>query len=126
ARCARRHLGERARGLHRSRAPAGAPGRAGMAPQARGDGLPAPAEAGRRCRRRRTVAPARARRRPGHHGVAPVSHPRAAFLHELGIEELPASYIAPALEALAAGLKETLGEARVLSGDWATFATPRR
>jgi len=55
-----------------------------------------------------------------------VSHPRADFLLELGVEELPASYIAPALEALAAGLKETLGEARVASGDWATFATPRR
>jgi glycyl-tRNA synthetase beta chain len=55
-----------------------------------------------------------------------MSHPRADFLLEVGLEELPASYIAPALEALAAGLKETLGEARIASGDWATFATPRR
>jgi len=55
-----------------------------------------------------------------------VSHPRTDFLLELGLEELPAAYIAPALDALAHGLKETLAEARLATGDWATFATPRR
>jgi glycyl-tRNA synthetase beta chain len=55
-----------------------------------------------------------------------VSAPRADFLLELGIEELPTSYIRPALEQLAAELKEAIAEARLACGDVATFATPRR
>ncbi len=52
--------------------------------------------------------------------------PRADFLLELGLEELPSSYIRPALDQLARELKEAIAEMRLDSGDVATFATPRR
>jgi glycyl-tRNA synthetase beta chain len=55
-----------------------------------------------------------------------VSAPRADFLLELGVEELPASYIAPALAQLERELKDALGEARLAFEDSVTFATPRR
>ena len=55
-----------------------------------------------------------------------MSTPRADFLLELGFEELPTSYIRPALEQLASELREDIAEMRLASGDVATFATPRR
>jgi glycyl-tRNA synthetase beta chain len=55
-----------------------------------------------------------------------VSAPRADFLLELGVEELPTSYIAPALAQLERQLREGLGEARLRFDDTVTFATPRR
>lgn len=55
-----------------------------------------------------------------------MSAPRADFLFELGVEELPTPYIRPALEQLAGELRETIGELRLDSGDVATFSTPRR
>ncbi len=51
---------------------------------------------------------------------------REDFLLELGVEELPASYIAPALTQLAAGLVAALDDARLAHGVAATYATPRR
>ena len=51
---------------------------------------------------------------------------RADLLLELGVEELPTSYIRPALEQLASELKEAIAEMRLTHGDVATFATPRR
>ena len=51
---------------------------------------------------------------------------RADFLLELGLEELPTSYIRPALEQLARELREEIADMRLASGDVATFATPRR
>lgn len=55
-----------------------------------------------------------------------MSAPRADFLLELGVEELPSSYIAPALAQLERQLREALGEARLRFDDTVTFATPRR
>jgi glycyl-tRNA synthetase beta chain len=55
-----------------------------------------------------------------------VSAPRSDFLLELGVEELPTSYIAPALTQLERQLREALGEARLRFDDTVTFATPRR
>ncbi len=55
-----------------------------------------------------------------------MSHPRADFLLELGIEELPTSYIAPALDQLASELREAIAELRLPVGDVVTFSTPRR
>jgi len=55
-----------------------------------------------------------------------VSHPRADFLLELGFEELPTTYIAPALEQLAGELREAISEQRLAFGETVTFATPRR
>jgi len=55
-----------------------------------------------------------------------MSTTRADFLLEIGIEELPTSYIRPALDQLASELREAIAEMRLASGDVATFATPRR
>ena len=48
------------------------------------------------------------------------------FLLEIGTEELPASYIAPALEQMAKALRSGLEEARLFCGQARTAATPRR
>ncbi len=50
----------------------------------------------------------------------------ADFLLEIGVEELPTSYIEPALGQLERGLRESLGEMRLGFSDCVTFATPRR
>jgi glycyl-tRNA synthetase beta chain len=55
-----------------------------------------------------------------------LSTQRTDFLLELGFEELPTPYIRPALEQLAAELREEIAEMRLATGDVATFATPRR
>ena len=48
------------------------------------------------------------------------------FLLEIGTEEIPASYIQPALDAMAAMLGKTLKNQRVSHGAIQTMATPRR
>lgn len=48
------------------------------------------------------------------------------LLLEIGTEEIPAGYIAPALEALAAELLKQLDMARITHGRADTFGTPRR
>ena len=48
------------------------------------------------------------------------------FLLELGTEELPASFVLPALEELESGLKARLSDARLTHGEVRTFGTPRR
>ena len=48
------------------------------------------------------------------------------FLLEIGTEEIPASYIKPALEAMATMLSKTLSDQRVAHGSIQTMATPRR
>ena len=48
------------------------------------------------------------------------------LLFEIGTEEIPAGYIGPALEALAAQAAAALREARLSFGPMRTFATPRR
>ncbi len=48
------------------------------------------------------------------------------LLLEIGTEEIPAGYIAPALEALAAELLKQLDAARITHGRAETFGTPRR
>ena len=48
------------------------------------------------------------------------------FLLEIGTEEIPASYIKPALEAMAAMLSKTLSDQRAAHGSIQTMATPRR
>jgi glycyl-tRNA synthetase beta chain len=50
----------------------------------------------------------------------------ADFLLEVGVEELPAGYIEPALGALAEGLTVDLRELRLGFGEVRTYATPRR
>jgi glycyl-tRNA synthetase beta chain len=48
------------------------------------------------------------------------------FLLEIGTEEIPASYIQPALDAMATMLQKTLTDNRVVHGAIQTMATPRR
>ena len=48
------------------------------------------------------------------------------FLLEIGTEEIPASYIQPALDAMATMLGKLLGDRRVAHGTIRTMATPRR
>lgn len=48
------------------------------------------------------------------------------LLFEIGTEELPAWYVAPAAEALRSGLREALLAAGLGFGEVAAFATPRR
>jgi len=48
------------------------------------------------------------------------------FLFEIGTEEIPASYLAPALEQMAEKLRTALEAARLPCGDVYTTATPRR
>jgi len=48
------------------------------------------------------------------------------LLLEIGAEEIPAGYIAPALKALQASLTEKLSAARIDHGNIKTFGTPRR
>jgi glycyl-tRNA synthetase beta chain len=48
------------------------------------------------------------------------------LLFEIGTEELPAWYVAPAAAALAEGLTARLAEARLTHGAVRSFATPRR
>ena len=48
------------------------------------------------------------------------------LLIEIGAEEIPAGYIAPALEAMASMLTEKLTAARIDHGTAQTFGTPRR
>jgi glycyl-tRNA synthetase beta chain len=49
-----------------------------------------------------------------------------ALLLEIGTEEIPAGYIAPALESLAASLVRKLDDLRITHGDVRTLGTPRR
>ena len=48
------------------------------------------------------------------------------LLLEIGTEEIPAGYIAPALEALSDALLQKLTDARIEHGRAELFATPRR
>ncbi len=48
------------------------------------------------------------------------------LLFEIGSEEIPAGYIAPALEAMARQAAGLLAEARLAHGEMRTFGTPRR
>ena len=48
------------------------------------------------------------------------------LLLEIGTEEIPAGYIQPALDALAANLKQKLTETRIAHGMVRTYGTPRR
>lgn len=48
------------------------------------------------------------------------------LLVEIGTEEIPAGYINPALDALAAGLVKKLADSRIVCGRAATYGTPRR
>ncbi len=48
------------------------------------------------------------------------------LLIEIGTEEIPAGYIQPALNALAANLSQKLSDARIGHGAVATYGTPRR
>ena len=50
----------------------------------------------------------------------------ADFLLEIGVEELPASYIMPALDALAQALEALLRDAGLRHGPVTKYATPRR
>ena len=48
------------------------------------------------------------------------------LLLEIGTEEIPAGYILPALEALAATLSEKLAQARIEHGRSQVYGSPRR
>ncbi len=48
------------------------------------------------------------------------------LLLEIGTEEIPAGYIKPAIDALAATLQKKLSEARIDHGSAKTYGTPRR
>ena len=48
------------------------------------------------------------------------------LLFEIGVEELPSGYVAPALEQLATRVRAGLAELRLGSGALETFGTPRR
>jgi glycyl-tRNA synthetase beta chain len=48
------------------------------------------------------------------------------LLFEIGVEELPAGYVLPALEQFERGVRDGLGTLRLEHGEIATHATPRR
>ncbi len=48
------------------------------------------------------------------------------LLFEIGVEEIPASYISPAIEQLAVAVEQELRDGRLSFGKVRTFATPRR
>jgi glycyl-tRNA synthetase beta chain len=48
------------------------------------------------------------------------------LLFEIGVEELPASYVPPAMAQLERGTREGLASLRLAHGDVRTFGTPRR
>ena len=48
------------------------------------------------------------------------------LMFEIGVEELPAGYVPPALEQLARGVREGLEASRLSFGGARTFGTPRR
>ena len=48
------------------------------------------------------------------------------LLLEIGAEEIPAGYIAPALAAIASNLLKKMSAARIEHGEVKTFGTPRR
>ena len=48
------------------------------------------------------------------------------LLFEIGTEELPPSYIRPALEQMSRNAARLLSEARIEHGEISTFGTPRR
>jgi len=48
------------------------------------------------------------------------------LLFEIGVEELPAGYVAPALAQLAQGVRDGLESLRLAAGDVVTYGTPRR
>lgn len=51
---------------------------------------------------------------------------RGEFLLEIGIEEIPASYIKPALKSLSETFSRFLENSLISHGPIETFATPRR
>ena len=82
-------------------------------------------------RRTRVVAPgngksaapaASARRERG----APGDGAGRDLLFEIGVEELPAGYVPPALEQLERGARAMLGDLRLSCGEIRVFGTPRR
>lgn len=74
--------------------------------------LPAPAS-------RRLESPASAPARSGR-------RPESDLLFEIGVEELPASYVPPALEQLERGARAGLAELRLGFAEVRTYGTPRR
>src|SRR5262245_559735 len=133
ARRARRDLGERARGLHRTCAKARPQGGAGLCRAARRAGLPLDQGRGRACAlagaargggvegsRQGGEAEARSAR-CGSHAMS-----TRELLFEIGVEELPAGYVPPALEQLARGVQEGLAALRLECGGVETYGTPRR
>ena len=48
------------------------------------------------------------------------------LLFEIGVEELPAGYVPPALEQLERGVREGLSTLRLNAGGIVTYGTPRR
>src|SRR5689334_12822886 len=48
------------------------------------------------------------------------------LLIEIGVEELPASFVTKALEAMPVIAKKLLGDARLTHGDISAWGTPRR
>ena len=48
------------------------------------------------------------------------------LLFEIGVEELPAGYVPPALEQLERGVREGLSTLRLNAGELVTYGTPRR
>jgi glycyl-tRNA synthetase beta chain len=56
----------------------------------------------------------------------PAQAERADFLLEIGVEELPATYVLPALEALERGVAADLGELRLAFRSLTGYAAPRR
>ena len=48
------------------------------------------------------------------------------ILYEIGVEEIPAGTVLPALEQLAAGLTAGLADLRLTHGEIQTYGTPRR
>lgn len=55
-----------------------------------------------------------------------MSADRADFLLEIGVEELPASYVGPALEALETAMRDELSGLRLECAGLACYGTPRR
>ena len=106
ARGPRRHLGDRAHGLHRPGPQPGPPGSPGLRQEPRGPGVP-PARQG---------------------GPARMSHPieRRPFVLEIGSEEIPARFTPTAMAEVEARLTDLLSTLHLDHDPLRVLATPRR
>src|SRR6478672_5794000 len=129
ARCEGSHQCRRAHRLHRPRACTGQTMRRAVHRRARGNGASAPWTRGKPCTnpRSRRCQKGPPMKRTGRRVSRSETRARGAeLLLEIGVEELPYQFIAPALASLRVAAARLFEEARLSSGPIGTYGTPRR